>query len=348
MKGEGAKKVILCTGGLGYVGSHTIISLYQAGYKAVIIDNLSNSHMKCLDQLEIIIKEKPAFYKVDMTNLDAINKVFKEQQDKGEPIYAAIHFAALKAVGDSVKYPLKYYKNNLESTLNLLMAMEQAKCDKMIFSGSACVYGDNPAATEESPLGAINPYGQTKVMVEVFMKDASVARKEFRGVSLRYFNPVGSHPSGLIGEDPKDIPTNLMPIIQKVAIGEIPKLSIYGNDYKTRDGTCIRDYIHVQDIADAHVNALGYLDKMTEGFDAINLGSGEGTTVLELVNAFEKANGMTLNKEIVGKRAGDAPIVTAVPAKALQLLGWKAKRTIEECCKDSWLWISKHPKGYES
>jgi UDP-glucose 4-epimerase len=342
------KKFVLCTGGLGYVGSHTVISLYEKGYKAVILDNLTNSNVKCLSQLESIIKEKLVFYQEDLKNLEAIDKVFKTQKDKGEPICAVIHFAALKAVKDSVNNPLAYYENNLGSTINLLKAMEKAGCKYLIFSGSACVYGDNASAKEEDPLGPINPYGQTKVMVEQIMKDYAVANKSFRGVSLRYFNPIGAHNSGLIGEDPKGKPNNLMPIIQKVAIGEIPVLKVYGNDYKTRDGTCIRDYIHVQDIADAHANALKYIEEMKEGFDVINLGSGKGTTVLELIAAFEKANGIVLNKEIVGRREGDAPIITAVTDKALKLLGWKVKRSIEECCKDSWKWISTHSKGYES
>jgi len=342
------KKFVLCTGGLGYVGSHTVVSLYEKGYKVVIVDNLSNSNIKCLNQLELIVKEKPTFYQGDLKSFEAIDKVFKAQKDKGEPICAAIHFAAFKAVKDSVNNPLEYYENNLGSTINLLKAMDKGGCNHLIFSGSACVYGDNPSAKEEDPLGAINPYGQTKIIVEQIMKDYAVANKNFRGISLRYFNPIGAHHSGLIGEDPKDKPNNIMPIIQKIAIGELPELEIYGNDYQTRDGTCIRDYIHVQDIADAHVNALEYIGGMKEGFDAINLGSGKGTTVLELITAFEKANGITLNKKIGGRREGDAPIVTAVADKALKLLGWKVKRSIEECCKDSWKWISTHPKGYES
>eukprot|EP00826_Nyctotherus_ovalis_P060038 TRINITY_DN8398_c0_g1_i5.p1 TRINITY_DN8398_c0_g1~~TRINITY_DN8398_c0_g1_i5.p1 ORF type:complete len:346 (+),score=104.72 TRINITY_DN8398_c0_g1_i5:200-1237(+) len=342
------KKFVLCTGGLGYVGSHTVISLYEKGYKAVIVDNLANANIRCLAQLETIVKEKPTFYQEDLKDFEAINKVFKTQKDKGEPISAVIHFAALKSVNDSVNNPLSYYENNLGSTLNVLKAMGKAGCSHFIFSGSACVYGDNPSAKEEDALKPINPYGQTKVMVEQIMKDNARANKDFRGLSLRYFNPVGAHSSGLIGEDPKDKPNNLMPIIQKVAVGEIPLLQIFGNDYDTRDGTCIRDYIHVQDIAEAHVNGLKYLEEMKEGFDAINLGSGQGTTVIELVTAFEKASGITLNKKIVGRRAGDAPIITAVPDKALKLLGWKVKRSIEECCKDSWKWISTHPKGFES
>lgn len=342
------RKTVLCTGGLGYVGSHTVISLYEAGYKVIIVDNLCNSSIKCLKQLETIIKDKLILYQEDVRDFEAISKIFKEQQDKGEPIHAVMHFAALKSVNESVKDPMKYYHNNLGSTINLLMVMGKANCNRLIFSGSACVYGDNPSASETDPLAAINPYGQTKIMVEQFMKDNAVSNPNFHGVSLRYFNPVGSHHSGLIGEDPRDKPNNLMPIIQKVAIKEMPFLSVFGNDYETRDGSCIRDYLHVQDVAEAHVSALKYLDEMKQGFDAINLGSGKGTTVLELVAAFEKANGLTLDKKIVGRRAGDAPIVTAVAEKAFKLLGWKAKRSIEECCKDSWKWISTHPKGYDS
>jgi len=247
------KRVILCTGGLGYVGSHTVIALHQAGYKPIILDNLSNSHTKCLEHLESILKDKIGFYQYDLKNLYDIHKVFAAQKDKNEPVYAVIHFAALKSVNNSVKEPLEYYQNNVAGTINLIKAMNSANCNKMIFSGSACVYGDNPSADEKAPLQPVNPYGQTKVMVEQIMKDTGVSVPDFKGVSLRYFNPVGAHPSGLIGEDPKDTPNNLMPILQRVAIGDIPVLSIFGNDYKTRDGTGIRDYIHVQDIAEAHV-----------------------------------------------------------------------------------------------
>ncbi len=348
MKGTSAKKVILCTGGLGYVGSHTVISLHQAGYKPIIIDNLSNSHIKCLAHLEEILKDKITFYQADLKNLEEVHKIFVAQQKMGEQIFAAIHFAALKAVADSVTNPLAYYQNNIGSTINLLLAMTKAGCHHLIFSGSACVYGDNPNAKEDAPMVPVNPYGQSKVIVEQMMRDTAKAYVGFHGISLRYFNPVGAHPSGLIGEHPKDKPNNLMPILQRVAIGDIAELQIFGSDYATRDGTCIRDYIHVQDVADAHVAAVKYCDAMKEGFEAINLGSGLGTTVLELVHAFEKASGVTLNKKMVGRRAGDVPILTAVPEKALKLLGWKTKRSIEDCCKDAWRWVSNNPKGYDT
>jgi len=340
------KKVVLCTGGLGFLGSHTVISLHEAGYKPIILDNLANSHPKCLEHLEIILKEKLTFYKCDVKNYEEVTKVFKTQREKGEPIFAVIHFAGLKAVGESMEFPLRYYKENLNGAMNLLDVMNEQNCNKLIFSGSACVYGENPHGSEEHPLKPVNPYGQTKVMIEQIIKDNGKSNKLFRGVSLRYFNPCGAHPSGLIGEDPKDKPNNLMPIMQRVAVGEIPELQIFGNDYPTRDGTGIRDYIHVQDVADAHVSAIKHCDVMKENFDAINLGSGIGTTVFELVAAFEKASGVTLKKRVVGRRAGDAPIHTANIEKAWKLLGWKPKRNIEECCKDAWRWVSKHPKGY--
>ena len=322
---------VLLTGGTGYIGSHTAIELIKAGYEVEILDNLFNSKITVLDKIEKITGVKPKFYEVDLLDVLAMEKVFREG---GYDL--VMHFAGLKAVGESVEKPLKYYENNVAGTLNLLECMKKYGVNKIIFSSSATVYGEQGVAklTEEmqTGVGITNPYGETKHVIEEILKDVAEADKEFEAVILRYFNPVGNHASGLIGEDPNDIPNNLMPIVMKVSRGQIEKLQVYGDDYDTTDGTGVRDYIHVVDLARGHVAAI---KKMRPGVLIYNLGTGRGTSVLEMVAAFEKASGKKLPYVIVGRRAGDLAEIYADPSRAEKELEWKTELTVEDAMRDT-------------
>ncbi len=327
--------MILVTGGTGFIGSHTVVELQNAGYGVVIVDNLINSKIETLDAIERISGVRPKFYENDVCDKEALRKIFSENK-----IEAVIHFAGLKAVGESVVKPLEYYSNNIIGTLTLLEVMREAGCHRIVFSSSATVYGMNNVApyTEDMPTSATNPYGQTKFMQEIMLRDVAFADKELSVALLRYFNPIGAHESGLLGEDPNGIPNNLMPYICKVAAGKLPCLSVFGNDYDTPDGTGVRDYIHVVDLAKGHLSALHYLEAH-KGVLTVNLGTGNGTSVLELVAAFEKASGVKVNYKIAPRRAGDVATCYASTAKAKELLGWTAEHTIEDMCADSWHYI---------
>ena len=323
---------ILLTGGTGYIGSHTAVELIERGYEIEILDNLFNSKITVLDDIKKITGMKPKFHKVDLLDMPAMEKVFKEGD-----FDTVIHFAGLKAVGESVEKPLKYYENNVGGTINLLKCMKKYGVNKIVFSSSATVYGDQGVAelTEDmqTGVGITNPYGETKHVIEEILKDVAEADQKFEATILRYFNPVGAHKSGLIGEDPNDIPNNLMPIIMKVSTGEIKELSVYGDDYDTPDGTGMRDYIHVVDLAKGHVAAI---EKMKPGVSIYNLGTGKATSVLEMVAAFERAsNGKKLAYQIVGRRAGDLPKIFANPTKAKKELGWETELTIENAMDDT-------------
>ena len=322
---------VLVTGGTGYIGSHTIIELYNKGYEIDVLDDLFNSKISVLDKIEEITEKRPNFHKVDLLEYDKMDELFKKNEYD-----LVMHFAGLKAVGESVEMPLKYYENNVGGTVNLLKCMKNHGVHKIVFSSSATVYGEQPTPKlDESMMtgtGITNPYGETKYVIEEILKDVAESDPEFEAVILRYFNPVGNHPSGLIGEDPNGIPNNLMPIIMKVAKGEIKELSVFGDDYDTPDGTCIRDYIHVVDLARGHVAAI---DKIKPGVSIYNLGSGKGTSVLEMIAAFEEASGKKLPHKIVGRRAGDLPEMFADPSKALKELGWKTELTVKDAMKDT-------------
>lgn len=333
---------ILVTGGAGYIGSHTVVELLKLGKDVVIVDNLSNSSILVLDRIETITGKRPTFYELDVANKVAIREVFEK-----ESIEAAIHFAGYKAVGESVEKPVMYYENNIMSTLALVEVMAEFGVKKIVFSSSATVYGlNNPSPLVETmPTSATNPYGYTKVMLEQILRDVEVADKEWSIALLRYFNPIGAHESGLIGEDPAGIPNNLMPFVAQVAVGKRPELSVFGNDYDTVDGTGVRDYIHVIDLALGHIKALEKIST-TAGVHTYNLGSGQGTSVLELVQAFEKVNGVPVPYKIVDRRPGDVATCYANADKALEELNWKTEKTIEDMCRDTWNWQSKNPNGY--
>ncbi len=322
---------ILVTGGTGYIGSHTTVQLIETGHEVVILDNLFNSKESVLDKIEKIVGVRPKFYNVDLLDFSGLEKVFDENEFE-----AVIHFAGLKAVAESVEQPVKYYENNISGTLNLLKTMQAHNVKKIIFSSSATVYGEPKTVpiSEDFPTGQgiTNPYGRTKYMIEEILKDVCVADSDFSATILRYFNPVGAHESGLLGEDPNGKPNNLMPIVMKVAKGEYPELSVYGDDYNTPDGTCIRDYIHVVDLAKGHIMAL---DKMTAGVQIYNLGTGKGTSVLEMINAFERVSGEKLPYKIAPRRAGDLPELYANPEKALRELGWRAELTVDNAMEDT-------------
>ncbi len=328
--------MILVTGGLGYIGSHTVVELIENNYEVVIIDNLSNSKIETLDKLEKITGKKIKYYQNDVCDKESLEKIFKENK-----IDAVIHFAGYKAVGESVSKPLKYYRNNIDSTLTLLEVMEENNCFNIIFSSSATVYGKPKSLPiyEDFPLSTTNPYGTTKLFIEYILNDLYVANNKWNITILRYFNPIGAHKSGLIGEDPRDIPNNLMPYIVKVATGELPVLSVYGDDYDTIDGTGVRDYIHVVDLAKGHVLAL---NNKNSGVKVYNLGTGKGTSVLELVHAFEKVNNITVNKKIAPRRPGDIDACFASCDKAFKELGFKASKTIDEMCQDAYNFIKKN------
>lgn len=333
---------VLVSGGMGYIGSHTTVELLNAGYDVVIADDLSNSKEVVKDRIKEITGKDVKFYNVNLTDVNETEKVFEENN-----IDSVIHFAAFKAVGESVEKPLEYYYNNLTSALVVLRAMKKYGCRSFVFSSSATVYGDAKIVpiTEDSPLSTTNPYGSTKLMIEDMLRDIAKAESQLNIAILRYFNPVGAHKSGLIGEDPNGIPNNLMPYITKVAIGELKELRVFGNDYPTHDGTGVRDYIHVVDLAVGHVKALEKL-ATNPGLVTYNLGTGNGYSVLDVVKAFSEASGREIPYEIAPRRAGDIATCYADPKKANEELGWKAERGIKEMCEDSWRWQSNNPKGY--
>lgn len=333
---------ILVTGGAGYIGSHTCVAAIEAGHTVMVLDNLTNASVESLNRIERITGSRPAFTEADVRDRKAVKAVFDSASYD-----AVIHFAGLKAVGESISKPWEYYDNNLAGSLILFDEMRNHNVFNLVFSSSATVYGDPDKVplTEDAPLAAVNPYGRTKLWLEDVLCDMAAADDRWHVILLRYFNPVGGHPSGLMGEDPSGIPNNLMPYITQVAVGKLKKLSVFGNDYPTRDGTCIRDYIHVCDLADGHIAALNAIERM-EGATPINLGTGNGFTVLELVHAFEKAIGRPLPHRIAPRRAGDSVASYADSLLAEKLLGWKAKRGIDEICRDAWNWQSKNPNGY--
>ena len=322
---------ILVTGGTGYIGSHTIIELYKKGYEIDVLDNLFNSKKTVLDKIEEIAGKKPNFYKLDLLDYEGMGKLFSENKYD-----LVIHFAGLKAVGESVEKPLEYYENNVGGTINLLKCMKNHGVNRIVFSSSATVYGEQPVPKLDEKMqtgvGITNPYGETKYVIEEILKDVAESDPMFEVVILRYFNPIGNHPSGIIGEDPNGIPNNLMPIIMKVARGEIKELSVFGDDYDTPDGTCLRDYIHVVDLAKGHVAAI---NEIKPGVSIYNLGTGKGTSVLEMIAAFEKASGKKLPYKITERRAGDLPEMFADPSKARKELGWKTELTVEDAMRDT-------------
>ncbi|MEG6612887.1 UDP-glucose 4-epimerase GalE [Pseudoclostridium thermosuccinogenes] len=334
---------ILVTGGAGYIGSHTVVELLQNGYEVVVVDNLSNSKPEALKRVKEITGKDFKFYKVDLLDRDGLEQILKENK-----LEAVIHFAGLKAVGESVSIPLKYYYNNITGTLILCELMQKYGVKKIVFSSSATVYGmkNKSPLTEDMPLSTTNPYGSTKLMIEQILRDVYVSDNSWSIALLRYFNPIGAHESGRIGEDPNGIPNNLMPYITQVAVGKREKLSIFGNDYDTHDGTGVRDYIHVVDLAKGHLKALEKVMK-TEGVEAYNLGTGVGYSVLDVVKNFEKATGQHIPYVIVGRRPGDVAECYADPSKAERELGWKAEKTLEDMCRDSWNWQKNNPAGYE-
>jgi len=335
---------ILVTGGAGYIGSHTCIELIEAGYTPIVYDNLSNSSTTSLDRVKVITGQSVTFVKGDIRDTDTL-----QQTIKAHDIEAVIHFAGLKAVGESVAEPLKYYDNNVAGSVKLLETMQVCGVRNIIFSSSATVYGD-PASVpimEDFPISATNPYGQSKLMVEEMMRDLYASDKRWNIALLRYFNPVGAHESGLIGEDPSDIPNNLMPYISGVAVGRYEKLSVFGDDYQTPDGTGVRDYIHVVDLAKGHVKALQAFDKPdVDGLFTVNLGTGKGYSVLDMVNAFTAASSKEVAYQVVERRPGDVACCYADPALAEKLLGWRAEKGIVAMCEDTWRWQSNNPNGY--
>jgi UDP-glucose 4-epimerase len=334
---------ILVTGGAGYIGSHTCLELLHAGFDIVVVDNLSNSKTESLNRVQELAGRDLAFHQVDLLDRPALSDVFDRY-----PIEAVVHFAGLKAVGESVTIPLQYYHNNVTGTLILCQVMREHNVKKLVFSSSATVYGDPHTVpiTEDFPLGPTNPYGRTKWMIEEILRDLHHADESWNIALLRYFNPIGAHPSGRIGEDPNDIPNNLVPYIAQVAVGKLERLPVYGDDYPTPDGTGIRDYIHVVDLALGHINALEKLES-APGLVTLNLGTGQGYSVLEVVSAFEKASGIEIPYQVVGRRPGDIASCYADPSRARDELGWTAKRGIEEMCADVWRWQCNNPSGYE-
>lgn len=334
---------VMLTGGAGYIGSHTCVQLLEEGHEVVIVDNLFNSKEMVIDRIEAISGLRPHFFNVDICDYEALLKVFAQHS-----IDAVIHFAGLKAVGESVEKPLLYYQNNVAGTITLCRAMEQAGVRNLVFSSSCTVYGDPERVpmTEDLPTGATtNPYGRSKYIIEKILMDLHAASPSMNIALLRYFNPVGAHLSGLIGEDPNGIPNNLMPFITQVAIGRRDHLSVFGNDYPTHDGTGVRDYIHVVDLADGHLKALEKLEQ-NPGLCIYNLGTGQGYSVLDVVKAFSEASGREIPYKIVARRSGDIACCYADPSKANNELGWKARRGLREMCVDSWNWQTRNPDGY--
>lgn len=333
---------ILLTGGTGYIGSHTAVALIDAGHEVTLLDNYSNSKPAVLDRLREITGSDVAFFEADVTDGDVLEAVLS-----GRSFDAAIHFAAPKAVGESIARPLHYFENGVGGTVTLLQAMDRHDIRNVVYSSSATVYGmsDDLPLTEGAPTQVINPYGRTKLMCEEILQDLHQADDRWNAIALRYFNPVGAHPSGLIGEDPQGVPANLMPFLAQVAVGRRPVLQIFGDDYPTPDGTGVRDYIHVLDLAEGHVAAVEHLQQ-NPGFDVINLGTGNGVSVLELVAAFERVAGVPIPTEVVGRRPGDGPASWADASKAAEVLGWTATRGLDQMVADVWRWQSQNPNGY--
>lgn len=333
---------ILVTGGAGFIGSHTVVELLNAGYGVVVIDNLANSSRESLERVKKITGKSVKFYQDDLLDMEALQNIFKE-----ESISSVIHFAGLKAVGESCKIPLAYFNNNITGTINLLMAMEKYNVKSLVFSSSATVYGkpESVPISEDFPLSVSNPYGRTKLIIEDMLRDIYKADTSWNIALLRYFNPIGAHESGEIGENPNGIPNNLLPYVSKVAIGELEAVNVFGNDYDTPDGTGVRDYIHVVDLAEGHIKAL---EKLTSnpGLVTYNLGTGKGYSVLEIIHNFEKACGKKIPYKITERRPGDIDMCYANPEKAKKELGWEAKRDIDKMCEDAWRWQSKYPKGF--
>lgn len=338
------KKHILVTGGAGFIGSHTVLELLQKGYKVTVIDNLSNSHELSLKRVEELTGQPVQFIPMDLLDKESLFTLFSEQR-----FDSVIHFAGLKAVGESVEKPLYYYKNNISGTLNLCEAMLEYNVPNIIFSSSATVYGDPSESPlkENSGLKAVNPYGRTKLYLEEIFRDLCAARPRLHAIMLRYFNPVGAHPSGRIGEDPSGIPNNLMPYVTQVAVGKLPRLYIFGDDYPTEDGTGVRDYIHVSDLARGHMKALDRFGGKA-GFEVYNLGTGKGYSVLEIVKTFERVTGVNIPYEITERRPGDAAACFADPAKAEKELNWRAEKSLADMCRDAWNWQQKNPNGYRT
>lgn len=335
---------VLLAGGAGYIGSHTAVELLNAGYQVVIVDDYSNSSPEAVHRIEKITGKRVISYEADVKNKEKMRYIFSENH-----IDCVIHFAGLKAVGESVRLPLKYYRNNIDTTLTLLECMEEAGVNQFVFSSSATVYGEEnePPYVETMHRGRCsNPYGWTKVMMEQILEDAAKANPELSVILLRYFNPIGAHESGLIGEDPQGIPNNLMPYIAQVAVGRRDHLTVFGGDYPTPDGTCLRDYIHVMDLANGHVKAVEYAANH-KGVEVFNLGTGTPYSVLDIIHAFEKATGVKVKYEIGPRRAGDLPKFWADSTKAQKVLGWHAERTLEDMCRDTWNWQAKNPEGYK-
>ncbi|MBR5227211.1 MAG: UDP-glucose 4-epimerase GalE [Clostridia bacterium] len=324
---------ILVTGGLGYIGSHTCVELLEKGENLIVLDNLSNSKLDTIEKIEKITNKTFKFYKVDLLNKEEVKRVFDENE-----IDAVIHFAGLKAVGESVQKPLLYYNNNITGTLNLVEIMQEHQVNKLVFSSSATVYGnpDRVPIKEDMPLSTTNPYGSTKLMLEQVLQDICLANSQFKVVILRYFNPIGAHKSGIIGENPNGIPNNLMPYICKVASGKLNFLNIYGNDYETEDGTGVRDYIHVVDLAKGHLSALERMEKNDSGAFIYNLGTGKGYSVMDIVKTFENENNIKINYKMVERRPGDIAKSFADPSKALMELNWKAEKTLKDMVRDAW------------
>lgn len=335
---------ILVTGGAGYIGSHTAVELLNAGYDVVIADNFCNSHPEVLNRIAALTGKQPVFYEADVRDAEALNNIFSQHQ-----IESVIHFAGLKAVGESTRLPLKYYQNNIAATLTLCEVMQQHDVFDLVFSSSATVYGDPHTVpiNESFPLSATNPYGRSKLMVEEILRDVAKADPRWGIVLLRYFNPVGAHASGTMGEDPNGIPNNLLPFISQVAIGRLPQLSVFGNDYPTPDGTGVRDYIHVVDLAIGHIKAIERI-KRERGVLTYNLGTGQGYSVLEMINAFEQASGKQIAYQIVARRPGDIAECWADPAYAANDLGWKAELGLQDMMQDTWRWQSNNPNGYKA
>mmetsp|Transcript_63156 Transcript_63156/g.120393 ORF Transcript_63156/g.120393 Transcript_63156/m.120393 type:complete len:350 (-) Transcript_63156:69-1118(-) len=337
------KKHIVCTGGAGYIGSHTVIKLLESGYDVSIMDNLANSNEKVIGRLKEITGVSVPLHKVDMCNASAVDELFTTQKFDG-----VIHFAGLKAVGESVAMPVKYYETNIGGTLNILNAMQKAECKAIVFSSSATVYRPcEEPLDEEKPLGCSNPYGWTKFMIEQILMDAGKADDKLAISILRYFNPIGAHPSGLIGESPNSVPNNLMPFVQQVAVGRRPIVNVFGNDYPTPDGTGVRDYIHVDDLAEGHICAMNKILTTGPGTLVHNLGSGRGYSVLEMIAGMERASGKTIPSKIADRRPGDLASVVANPAKAKADFNWETKRTLEDACNAAWKWQSNNPYGFE-
>lgn len=334
---------ILVTGGAGYIGSHTCVELIESGYEVIVVDNLSNSSIESIKRVEQITKNVIPFYKIDVNNKLELIKIFEKYKIDG-----VIHFAGLKAIGESVENPIQYYNNNVCGTLVLIDVMKKFNCKTLIFSSSATVYGNSVTVPikENFPLFATNPYARSKIILENFLKDIFIADDKYKIGVLRYFNPIGAHESGLIGEDPKDIPNNLIPYISQVAIGKLKKLKIFGSDYNTKDGTGVRDYIHVVDLAKGHVKALEVLFEKSQ-LITINLGTGKGYSVLEIIKAFEKASGRTIPYQIVERRSGDVDTCYADTSYASKKLNWKACYGLDEMCRDTWNWQLLNPRGYE-